>query len=206
MVGEIKDNIKLYSFDGVDLDIENWWSYDTAANQKFSANLASLVKILRTSLDNDPKSKDKSIAIMITVGWNAAGSVNGMPDAGSAYTGTMASFFLDSEAMNAISAVNIMSYNTCIADFYSRHDLVENILNMFNQAGVPKQKIIFGIQVYECGGNPPATSLATITSLGQFIKADNYGGLFLWAIGAQELGQQSSWDYINAMKTGLGSW
>src|SRR5579883_3123399 len=46
IAGEIKANIKLYNFNGVDLDIENWWSYGLADNQKFAANLATLVKIL----------------------------------------------------------------------------------------------------------------------------------------------------------------
>lgn len=202
MAGEIKTNIKLYYFDGVDLDIENWWSFNNADNEKFARNLATLVKDLRKSLDSDNDTKGK--AITITVAFTAAGSVPGLQNYDGAYTGTMLPFFKDNDAMNATKTVNIMSYNTCIADFYSRHDLVGNILNVFNQAGIPKEKIIFGVQPYECGGKGTATSPNVILSLGQFIKANNYGGLFMWSIGADGIDATNAGNYINAMKSGLG--
>lgn len=201
MAGEIKANIKLYFFDGVDLDIESWWSFNNVDNKKFATNLITLVKQLRWSLDNDPQTRGK--AIFITVGWNSAGPVAGMSDGGSTYTGSMQAFFSDTTALNAVTAINIMSYDTCIDSFYSRQDLIANILSTFNHAGIPKQKIILGIQPYECGPRQ-LTAVGTVIALGQYVKQNNYGGLFLWGIGANELGQLSAWDYLNAMKFGLG--
>jgi GH18 family chitinase len=201
MAGEIKLNIKLYYFDGVDLDIENWWSFGTADNEKFARNLATLVKYLRKSLDSDAETKGKGITI--AVAFTSAGSVPGLQQYDGSATATMLPFFKDSEAMNAIKTVNIMSYNTCISDFYSKHDLVASILNVFNQAGIPKEKIIFGIQPYECGEKGVATSPEVIMSLGQFIKDNNYGGLFMWSIG-NNIDQTAASTYINAMKSGLG--
>lgn len=201
MTNEIKANIKKYHFDGVDLDIENWWSYAKTDNEKFAVNLAKMVKLLRQSLDNDPDTRGKPITL--AVGWNAAGDINMMPVPGDTYAGTMKIFFADNEAMNATAAINIMSYGTLIPNFYSRIDLIDNILNQFSIAGIPKQKIIFGIQPCESHGTKP-TPLTIITALGQHINQLNYGGLFLWGIGADDMCHQSADDYIRAMKNGLG--
>jgi hypothetical protein len=160
------------------------------------------VKILRQSLDSDPGTAGKPI--IIAVGWEAAGTVTDMPGSNSQYAGTMKPFFADKDAVNAIRAVNIMSYNTGISEFYSRLNLVDNILNTFVSAGVPKQKLVFGVQPCEKFGNKPATSINTIVSLGQHIAANQFGGLFMWGIGTAGMCDQDPNAYLTAMKTGLG--
>lgn len=202
MAGEIKANVKLYYFDGVDLDIENWWSFNSADNEKFARNLATMVKYLRKSLDSDTATNGKKITI--TVAFTAAGSIPDMKNFDGSYTGTMLPFFKDNEAMNGVTSINIMSYGTCITDFYTRHDLIANILTVFNQAGIPKEKIIFGVQPYECGLGHPLTPVNVVMSLGQFIRSNNYGGLFMWGIGTDGIDASNAESYINAMKSGLG--
>jgi GH18 family chitinase len=200
LAGEIKANIAKYYFDGVELDIENWWSYGLADNQQFATNLATMIKILRTSLDSDPNTKDKPI--IIAVGYEAAGKVEGLPS-NLQYAGSMNSLFRDVEAMNDISAVNIMAYNTGVANFYSRYDLVDGILNNFVNAGVSMQQIIFGVQPCESSGKP-ATSTDAITKLGQHIVQNHFGGMFMWGIGADGMCKQDPKAYLTAMKLGLG--
>lgn len=196
LAGEIKANIAKYYFDGVDLDIEAWWIHSRADNEKFSTQLASMVKKLRRSLDNDPSTYQKPI--MLTVGVTAANAES----THDSYAGSMRSFFSDVEAMSAVSDINIMSYNTGVPHFYTRLDLISDYLNAFKAAGVPAQKLITGVQICETAGathTPPEV----ITNLGQFIKQENYGGLFLWAIGSGQCGQDPA-TYIKSMQTGLG--
>lgn len=202
IAGEIKANVQKYYFDGVELDIEGWWNYGNADNAKFASNLASMIKTLRQSLDNDPATAGKPI--VIAVGWNAAGNVQDMPNTGNNYAGTMNVLFNDADAMNAIYTINIMSYNTGISNFYARLDLIDNILNTFVNAGVPKEKLMFGIQPCENGGNPPATSTDTISALGQHIAANQFGGLFMWGIGTSGMCGKDPGYYLAAMKAGLG--
>lgn len=202
IAGEIKANIYqdgVIAFDGVDLDIETWWSHTKAENEKFALQLAKLVKILRKSLDSNPTTFLKPI--MITVAHTAAYTQPTFDT----YAGTMNLFFSDKEAMNAISAVNIMSYGTHIPNFYTRLDIIDVLLNEFKTAGVPAEKLILGVQACESGAAPPPhTPLEVITNLGQYIKQGNYGGVFLWGIGAAELCGQNPEDYLKAMKNGLG--
>lgn len=200
MAGEIKANVKKYYFGGVDLDIENWWSYNQSQNLQFATNLDTLVKLLRASLDQDPATQGTPITI--SVGWNSAGAVQGISDGGSAYTGTMLPFFNDSAAMNAISSINIMSYDININNFYSQLNLVGNILKTFASANIPTQKLVFGIQPLEYPGFLP-TQLTAVQAVAQFVKQNNYGGVFLWGIGTTGLGNLSAYDYINAMQAGL---
>lgn len=187
IAGEIKANIgndklKFY-FDGVDLDIENWWGFNQTDNERFAFNLAKLIKILRKSLDNDPKTKGK--AIMLAVGLEAAGRIDQMISNGNAsnsdYAGTMMPVFSDSDAMNAVSAINIMTYNTKIPDFYSRLDLFDAIFNQFRAVGIPQQKLIMGIQPCEFAG-AKATSPETVNQLALHSKEQGYGGLFFWVL------------------------
>ena len=199
MAGEIKANVKLYYFDGVDLDIEHWWDYNFQDNLTFARQFATLIKKLRHSLDSDPATQGK--AIFLTVGWDAAGIVEGIPDSG-AGTGSMLPFFNDPAAMDAIAGINIMSYNIGIANFYSRLDLIDHLLATFANAGIPPQKLILGIQPYESEGSP-ATPLDAITALGHYIRHTEYGGLFLWGIGTAGLRQLSAWDYLHAMQESL---
>lgn len=200
IAGEIKANIKNFYYDGVDLDIEGWWHYGNSDNIKFANNLARMVKILRKSLDDDTATKGK--IIMIATGWHAAGQVAGMYDTGNAYAGTMRPFFADPDAMNAISAVNIMTYNTGIKNFYSRADLAINILNQFVIAGVDRQKLIFGIQPCESANAGPTPS-STIKTLAETIKLNNFGGMFMWGIGTSGLCGQNPAEYLTAMQQGL---
>jgi hypothetical protein len=200
IAGEIKANIAKYSFDGVDLDIEDWWSPSRTRpdNERFATQLAKLVGILRLSMDNDVSTRLKPI--MITVGITAADTTKPQDS----YAGTMNAFFANADAMKAISDVNVMSYNTGIANFYSRLDIIGDYLTQFKSAGVPAEKLIVGVQPCEDHGNRPATPTNVITNLGQFIKQNNYGGLFLWGIGASELCGHDAWSYIKAMQAGLG--
>lgn len=188
-------------FDGVDLDIEGWWNYSREDNIKFARNLAKLVKLLRADLDNDPWTREKPI--MLAVGHEAAGEVPGLSGSNSGYAGTMKPFFADSKAMSAVKSIFIMSYNINVDHLYERHDLVANILNTFSNTGIPDEKIFFGIQPYQ-KSNEPATSLPTVQSLAEFVKNSGYGGVFMWGIGTQGIGALSSYDYLAAMKAGLG--
>ncbi len=199
MAGEIKANIKLYSFDGVDLDIENWWSFNKEDNEKFSTNLTILVKQLRVSLDSDPDTMGKEI--MLAVGIDAAGPTAVTTNI-SGYTGSMRSFFTDEEAMDAIAHINIMSYNTSVTNFYGRLDLADSILESFNHAGVPKNKLVFGVQPKEASGKP-LTSMTIITDLAHHLKNSDYGGMFLWGIGADGLSDSLAAQYLQTMKDGL---
>lgn len=187
-------------FDGVDLDIEGWWNYGKEDNLKFARNLAQFVKLLRTDLDADPWAREKPI--MLAVGYEAAGEVTGL-ESNPAYAGSMKPFFADNKAMSAVTSILIMSYNINVDHLYGRHDLVNNILNTFSNAGIADEKIFFGIQPYQ-KINGPATPLATVQSLSEFIKNSGYGGVFMWGIGTQGLGNLSGYDYLAAMKAGLG--
>src|SRR4029079_2288949 len=113
-----------------------------------------------------------------------------------------------SGAMNAINAVFIMSYNINVSGLYSRHDLVSDVLTTFANVGIPEEKLFFGIQPYQ-NATDPATPIAVIESLGDFMKKSNYGGLFMWGIGTPGLGGYDSGrpalsasDYLSAMKRG----
>jgi hypothetical protein len=197
---EIWGNVKKYYFDGVDLDIEGWWNYGLSDNQKFAVNLAKLVKKLRAYFDADADTRGKPITL--AVGYEAAGSIQGVPS-NAAYAGSMLPFFKDADAMAATSYVYIMSYNVTIDNFYGRTDLINAMLNTLETA-ILKEKIIFGIQPYQYMGQPPATPLATVTAIGKLIKDRQDGGMFLWGIGTAGIGNLSSWDYMNAMMQGLG--
>lgn len=202
MAGEIKANVLKYGFNGVDLDIETWWNFTPAENRIFANQLAILVPILRQSLDDNPATK--SDPIMLDVGWNSAGPVVGIPDGGSSYTGTMQPFYSNAAAMNAVTSINVMSYDIGIANFYSRLDLISNLLNTFVNAGVTKQKLVLGVQPYEAPGEFPPTPVGVVQALAQYIKQNNYSGMFMFGIGTNGLGNLSAYDYINAMKQGLG--
>ncbi len=197
IAGEIQANIKKYYFGGVDLDIEDWWDYSKTDNIKFANNLAKLVIDLRQALDNDPSTKGKVISL--AVGWDSAGSISSKLPQGGTNAGTMVSFYQNTNAMAAVSYVYIMSY---ITDFYSNFDNVGKLMNKFITAGVPREKLMFGIEPYNSGTQ--MISLARTKELGEYIKANNYGGMFMWGIGADTSGKLNAWDYMNAMMQGLG--
>lgn len=192
-------DVKRYWMNGVDLDIENWWSYDSNTNCAFAKKLTTLVKFLRGRLDADSQTAGAPIAM--AVGYEAVGAVSGLPSNG-AYAGTMLPFFQDQSALNAISYVYIMSYNVQVSNFYSRPDLVNAILQTFEQI-IPKEKIVFGIQPYQRDGDG-ATPLSDVTAIGQIVKYRQDGGVFLWGIGTEGIKGLSSWDYMDAMMKGLG--
>ena len=190
IAGEIKANVKKYYFDGVDLDIEFWWKYNKTQNKKFAKNLVTLVKLLRESLDNDPDTRNKPI--MIAVGGDSAKD----PVGDAPYTGTMKSFYADSDAMNAISGIFIMSY-----DLQSNINSIATLLNSYTDAGVPEEKLFVGVSPFGAGQVMP---LSAVQALGEFVKKNNYGGLFVWAIGSEGLDTASADKYLRAMKTALG--
>ncbi len=196
IAGEIQANIKKYYFGGVDLDIEDWWDYNYADNIKFANNLAKLVIDLRQALDNDPATQGKVISI--AVGWDSAGSISSISAPGS-NTGSMVPFYQNSEAMAAVSYVYIMSYLT---KFYSNFDNIGLLMNKFIAAGAPREKLMFGIEPYSNGRQ--MISLTTTKKLGEYIKTNNYGGMFMWGIGTDISGKFNTWNYMDAMMQGLG--
>jgi GH18 family chitinase len=205
MAGEIKANIKgsttTAAFAGVDIDIESWWDYSSENNKKFAVNLATLVKILRKSLDDDDATRGK--LIMLTVGWGAAGAVPKPLPSSNEYDGSMLAFFNDAEAMSATAAINIMLYNTSVTHLYTNYSLIDSMLTVFT-AVVPAEKLFLGIQPKESPGQTIA-SLDTVTALAEHIAAKGiYGGMFLWGIGCNNLTAKQATDYLTAMKKGLG--
>lgn len=211
---EIKANVKKYQFSGIDLDFEHWWDMkERAQNEKFATQLAKFVKILRSYLDNEPDTKGKPIAI--AVNWNAAGNIEGSWN-DNLYAGTMNAYFKDKAAMQATAHVMIMAYNLCEAKSdpnrftYANLNKVEKMLHNFEQAGVAKDKLVFGIQARECGTPyndeqkelfKIVTPLDDVKKLSGYITQNGYGGLFMWAIGDGVMnGALPAASYIAAMK------
>lgn len=190
IAGEIKANVKQYWFDGVDLDVEGWWNYNKEQNLVFAKNFSVLVKALRESLDSDPQTRDKPI--MIAVGADSASSADS-----SSYTGTMKPFYSDTKAVAAISGVFIMSYG-----LENNIPAIEGVLNDYTNAGVPEEKLFIGVSPYKIGQAP--VSMDAIQALGAFVKKNNYGGLFVWAIGSEGLDTVAAGNYLKAMKSSLG--
>ena len=150
-----------------------------------------MVKALRESLDSDPQTRDKPI--MIAVGADSASSADS-----SSYTGTMKPFYGDTKAVAAISGVFIMSYG-----LENNMPAIEGVLNDYTNAGVPEEKLFIGVSPYKIGQAP--VSMDAIQALGVFVKKNNYGGLFVWAIGSEGLDTVAAGNYLKAMKSSLGA-
>ncbi|WP_394825602.1 hypothetical protein [Pendulispora albinea] len=194
LAGEIKANIEKYFFGGLDLDIEGWWLYDRASNERFAKNLVQVVDVVANGI---PSWKP----ITVAVGASAAGPIPSVgPDN---YTGTMAPFLTD-PVMAKVSRINIMSYNLDIENLYGNLDDIGAILRTFTDLGVDARKLSIGIQPIQQSGQPSA-SLDTVEQLGAYLRENGYGGAFLWGIGAPENpSYPTSAEYMTRMMKGLG--
>jgi chitinase len=194
LAGEMIANLVRWRFSGLDLDIEDWWNHSPQENQQFATNLTTVVKTMGQKLLS-------GTPITITVGTQSAGSLPFIND--DKYTGTMAPFFKDAEAMGYVDRVNIMTYNIGVSNLYSDLAVIGTILNTYTALGVPASKLCIGISPEQNG--EPAVALTTVTNLAAYLKQNGYGGAFLWAIGEKYgTGAPSATDYMNAIIQGFG--
>ena len=197
IAGEIRANVSIYNFDGVDIDIEDWWSYTPEQNIQFALNLSSVIKTLRSHMDSSLRTRNRQISL--AVGTYVAGPVPGMPSQ-SSNLGSMLEIFQDTAFVNAISHINIMSYNTGMTAFYKNLSVIDNLLSTFHNAGIPKEKLVLGVQPIESGGQQ-ATEPSVIQALAAHLKDAGYGGIFLWGVGVDQPDPAS---YLNAIMAGFG--
>lgn len=187
-------------FQGIDLDIEDFWNLTPTENQRFAAQLAKFVIYLRSALDRDSQPNAKTIGV--TVAYEQQN--NWVP------------FFKNNEAMKSTDHFNLMFYNMGNASLYlpQNRNIVYRGIDNFINAGLPANKIIFGIQPNEEQLNEDnITSAQDIQSLIQdlYHKYPTIEGAFLWAIGVVHLKPgtlptplYNPGDYIQAMKAGFG--
>ncbi len=188
----IANDVKKYYLQGVDLNIEGWWSYTNAQNVTFAKNLITFVANLRTLLPG--------YVIMVSQGINAVGPIGNIS---SSYDGSFLPFLNDPTVAQNVDFINIEAYQTGYNNFYDLA-LVDTTLVKWGRTNFPKSKILFGYQSQD-NDNAGFYSSTEIQNLAAKVASYGFGGMSYWGRGYGTYGKGIySPYYMQPAVVGLG--
>ncbi|MDI9358720.1 MAG: glycosyl hydrolase family 18 protein [Phycisphaerales bacterium] len=165
------NEVQNHGFNGIDLNIEAWWSYSKAQNITFANNLIGFVQYLRGKLGSNYK-------IIVSGSMMGAGTIAtlGIDENG---TGTMIPFLASPLAQQAIDYYCIESYQTGNNSFYDNYTQDTSLMNNFLRTGFPASKLLIGIQSQD-NDNAPFYSAGEISNFCSLAHSLGFGGAAYW--------------------------